>query len=99
MLGYRLTGSIDWAPSLLADMTQIIRAFGLLGLGTVVDLHALPSSSKERQQTWVLFGSRNVTQRLMVMVYIRLLSVTSLNSPVSIFSMISDYGGTKTNMI
>jgi hypothetical protein len=47
----------------------------------------------------VLFGLRNVTQRVMVMVYIRLLLVTSLNSPVSIFSMISDYGGTKTNMI
>jgi hypothetical protein len=47
----------------------------------------------------VLFGSRNVTQRVMIMVYIRLLSVTSLNSPVSIFSMVSDYGGTKTNMI
>jgi hypothetical protein len=47
----------------------------------------------------VLFGSRNVTQRVMVMVNIRLLSVTSLNSPVLIFSMVSDYGGTKTNMI
>jgi hypothetical protein len=33
------------------------------------------------------------------MVYIRLLSVISLNSPVSIFSMVSDYGETKTNMI
>jgi hypothetical protein len=53
----------------------------------------------ETRNTWVLFGSRNVTQRVMVMVYIRLLSVTSLNSPVSIFSMVSDYGGTKTNMI
>jgi hypothetical protein len=47
----------------------------------------------------VLFGSRNVTQRVIVMVYIRLLSVTSLNSAVSIFSMVSDYGGTKINMI
>jgi hypothetical protein len=40
----------------------------------------------------VLFGSRNVTQRIMIMVYTRLLPVTSLNSLVSIFSMISDYG-------
>jgi hypothetical protein len=47
----------------------------------------------------VLFGSGNVTQRVMVIVYIRLLPVTSLNNPVSIFSMISDYGRTKTNMI
>jgi hypothetical protein len=33
------------------------------------------------------------------MVYTRLLVVTSLNSPVSIFSMISAYGWTKINMI
>jgi hypothetical protein len=51
------------------------------------------------QTSKVLFGSINVTQRVMVMVYIRLLSVTSLNSLVLIFSMVSDYGGTKTNMI
>jgi hypothetical protein len=35
----------------------------------------------------------------MVMVYTRLRAVTSLNSSVSIFSMVSDYGWTKTNMI
>jgi hypothetical protein len=47
--------------------------------------------------TWVLFGSRNVTE--MVMVYVRLLAVTNLNRLVSIFSVVSDYGWTKTNII
>jgi hypothetical protein len=47
----------------------------------------------------VLFGSRNVTQMVMVMVYVRLLAVTNLNRLVSIFSVVSDYGWTKTNMI
>jgi hypothetical protein len=47
----------------------------------------------------VLFGSKNVTQMVMVTVYDRLLVVTNLNSLVSIFSMVSDYGWTKTNMI
>jgi hypothetical protein len=61
--------------------------------------HLVPRPNQNVVGTKVLFGSRNVTQRVMVMVYIRLLSVTSLNSPVSIFSMVSDYGGTKTNMI
>jgi hypothetical protein len=46
---------------------------------------------------WVLFGSRNVTQ--MVMVYVRLLAVTNLNRLVSIFSVVFDYSWTKTNMI
>jgi hypothetical protein len=40
----------------------------------------------------VLFGSRNVTQMVMVMVYVRLLAVTNLNRLVSIFSVVSDYG-------
>jgi hypothetical protein len=47
----------------------------------------------------MLFGSRNVTQMVMVMVYARLLAVTNLNRLVSIFSVISDYGWTKINMI
>jgi hypothetical protein len=49
----------------------------------------------------VLFGSRNVTQMVMVMVmvYVRLLAVTNLNRLVSNFSVVSDYGWTKTNMI
>jgi hypothetical protein len=40
----------------------------------------------------VVFGSRNVTQMVMVMVYVRLLAVSN-------FSVVSDYGWTKTNMI
>jgi hypothetical protein len=40
---------------------------------------------------WVLFGSKNVTQMVMVTVYDRLLVVTNLNRLVSIFSMVSDY--------
>jgi hypothetical protein len=47
----------------------------------------------------VLFGSKNVTQMVMVMVSVRLLAVTNLNRLVSNFSVISDYGWTKTNMI
>jgi hypothetical protein len=47
----------------------------------------------------VLFGSKNVTQMLMVMVYARLLAVTNLNKLVSNFSTVSDYGWTITNMI
>jgi hypothetical protein len=47
----------------------------------------------------VLFGSRNVRQMVIVMVYTRLPAVTSLNRPVSIFSVVSNYGWTKTNMI
>jgi hypothetical protein len=47
----------------------------------------------------VLFGSKNVTQTVMVMVYARLLAVTNLNRLVSNFSVVSDYGWTKTNMI
>jgi hypothetical protein len=40
----------------------------------------------------VLFGSRNVTKMVMIMVYVRLLTVTNLNSLISNFSMVSDYG-------
>jgi hypothetical protein len=40
--------------------------------------------------TKVLFGSKNVTQ--IVMVSVRLLAVTNLNRLVSNFSVISDYG-------
>jgi hypothetical protein len=47
----------------------------------------------------VLFGSRNVKQMVMVMVYARLLAVTNLNRLVSIFSVVSYYSWTKTNMI
>jgi hypothetical protein len=47
----------------------------------------------------VLFGSRNVTQMVMVMVYARLLAVTNLNRLVLNFSVVSNYGWTKTNMI
>jgi hypothetical protein len=50
-------------------------------------------------QIKVLFGSKNVTQMVMVMVYARLLMVTNLNRLLSNFSVISDYGWTKTNMI
>jgi hypothetical protein len=63
-------------------------------LATAISLPKLPL-----RKSLVLFGSRNVTQRVMIMVYIRLPSVTSLNSPVSNFSIVSDYSGTKTNMI
>jgi hypothetical protein len=47
----------------------------------------------------VLFGLRNVMQMVMVMVYARLLAVINLNRLISNFSMVSDYGWTKTNMI
>jgi hypothetical protein len=40
----------------------------------------------------VSFGSRNVTQMVMVMVYARLLALTSLNKLVSIFSVVFNYG-------
>jgi hypothetical protein len=61
-------------------------------------------SSKEHDKslslvTKVLFGSKNVTQMVMVMVSARLLTVTNLNRLVSNFSVVSDYGWTKTNMI
>jgi hypothetical protein len=46
----------------------------------------------ECSKTKVLFGSRNVTEMIMVMVYARLLAVTSLNRLISLFSVISDYG-------
>jgi hypothetical protein len=36
---------------------------------------------------------------IMIMVYTRVSVVTSLNKPVSNFSVISYYGWTKTNMI
>jgi hypothetical protein len=49
--------------------------------------------------TWVLFGSKNVTQMVMIMVSARLLAVTNLNRLVSNFSVVSDYDWTKTNMI
>jgi hypothetical protein len=49
--------------------------------------------------TVVLFGSKNVTQMVMVMVSARLLAVTNLNRLISNFSVVSDYGWTKTNMI
>jgi hypothetical protein len=52
-----------------------------------------------RGKTQVLFGSKNVTQMVMVMIYARLLAVTNLNRLVSNFSAVSDYGWTKTNMI
>jgi hypothetical protein len=58
-----------------------------------------PSDGKSLKRTKVLFGSRNVTQMVMVTVYVRLLAVTKLNRLVSIFSVVSDYGWTKTNMI
>jgi hypothetical protein len=51
------------------------------------------------RDTKVLFGSKNVTQMVMVMVSARLLTVTNLNRLVSNFSVVSDYGWTKTNMI
>jgi hypothetical protein len=51
------------------------------------------------QMTKVPFGSKNVTQMVMVMVSARLLAVTNLNRLVSNFSVVSDYGWTKTNMI
>jgi hypothetical protein len=47
----------------------------------------------------VLLGSKNVMQMVMVMVYARLLVVTNLNRLVSNFSVVSDYGWTKTNII
>jgi hypothetical protein len=47
----------------------------------------------------VLFGSKNVTQMVMVMVYARLLALTNLNRLISNFSVVSGYGWTKTNMI
>jgi hypothetical protein len=47
--------------------------------------------------TEVMFGSKNVTQ--MVMVSTRLLAVTNLNRLVSNFRVVFDYGWTKTNMI
>jgi hypothetical protein len=47
----------------------------------------------------VLFGSKNVTQMVMVMVLARLLTVTNLNRLVLNFSVVSDYDWTKTNMI
>jgi hypothetical protein len=36
---------------------------------------------------------------VMVMVYVRLLAVTNLNRLISIFSVVSNYDWTKTNMI
>jgi hypothetical protein len=51
------------------------------------------------QYTKVLFGSKIVTQMVMVMVSARLLAVTNLNRLVLNFSVVSDYGCTKTNMI
>jgi hypothetical protein len=42
--------------------------------------------------TRVLFGSKNVTQMVMVMVSARLLAVTNLNRLVSNFRAVSDYG-------
>jgi hypothetical protein len=51
------------------------------------------------QTSKVLFGSKNVTQMVMVMVLARLLAVTNLNRLVSNFNVVSDYGWTKTNMI
>jgi hypothetical protein len=42
---------------------------------------------------------KNVTQMVMVMVSARLLTVTNLNRLVSNYSVVSDYGWTKTNMI
>jgi hypothetical protein len=40
--------------------------------------------------TLVLFGSKNVTQMVMVMVYVRLLAVTNLNRLVLNFSVVFD---------
>jgi hypothetical protein len=40
-----------------------------------------------------------VTQMVMVTIYARLLVVTNLNRFVSIFSVVSDYSYTKTNII
>jgi hypothetical protein len=48
---------------------------------------------KPSTQTKVLFGSKNVTQMVMVMVSARLLTVTNLNR------LVSNYDWTKTNMI
>jgi hypothetical protein len=47
----------------------------------------------------MLFGSKNVTQMVMVMIYARLLAVTNLNRLVLNFNVVSDYDWTKTNMI
>jgi hypothetical protein len=47
----------------------------------------------------MLFGSKNVTQMVMVTVSARLLAVTNLNRLVSNFSVVSDYGWIKTNMV
>lgn len=38
---------------------------------------------------WVPFGSRNVTEMVMIMIYIRIRTVTSLNKSVSISSVVS----------
>jgi hypothetical protein len=54
---------------------------------------------QNNKRTKVLFGSKNVTQMVMVMVSARLLAVTNLNRLVSNFSVVFDYGWTKTNMI
>jgi hypothetical protein len=51
------------------------------------------------KKTKVLFGLKNVTQMVMVMVSPRLLTVTNLNRLVSNFSVVSDYNWTKTNII
>jgi hypothetical protein len=49
--------------------------------------------------TKVLFGSKNITQMIIVIIYVRLLAVTNLNRLISNFSVVSDYDWTKTNMI
>jgi hypothetical protein len=65
-----------------------------------VSLNTKGSSTKSKGNEFkVLFGSKNVTQMVMVMVSARLLAVTNLNRQVSNFSVVSDYGWTKTNMI
>lgn len=47
----------------------------------------------------MLFGSINVTQMVIIMVYVWLLAVTNLNRLISIINVVSDYGWIKTNMI
>jgi hypothetical protein len=71
---------------------------------TISTLTIKPTLSNRNQESIsqlikVMFGSKNVTQMVMVMVSARLLVVTNLNRLVSNFSVISDYGWTKTNMI
>jgi CubicO group peptidase (beta-lactamase class C family) len=66
---------------------------------TKIEKRAIGAAFSHVGRIRVLFGSKNVTQMVMVMVSARLLAVTNLNRLVSNFSVVSDYGWTKTNMI